>query len=158
MTDTQDSRVPIPVEPGRPNSELRRLILGPPLTAHGWLVRHRYVLRHNRSALGLTINYIVLMTVPVFPLLIYVHWVATRSFPEGDEIDFKGIVFLLVAVYFFGLATVHLLMPWGDFSSARELALWGVVVLAATTVYKILRTDPRCHGAERWRQTKGRSR
>ena len=85
------------------------------LTVHRWLVRHRYVLRHNRSALGLIINYIVLMTVPVFPLLIYVHWVATRSFPEGDEIDFKGVAFLLVALYLFGLAAMHLLAPLGRF-------------------------------------------
>ena len=101
MTDDRDARVPSPVGSRGSDPELLDLLFSLALAVHRWLVRHRYVLRHNRSALGLTINYIVLMTVPVFPLLIYVHWVATRSFPEGDEIDFKGIVFLLVAVYFF---------------------------------------------------------
>ena len=137
MTDDRDSRVPSPVGSRRSISELLDVLFKLALAVHSWLVRHRYVLRHNRSALGLIINYIVLMTVPVFPLLIYVHWVATRSFPEGDDIDFKGIVLLLVAGYLFGLSAVNLLTPWGDLAGAREMALWGGGVLAAITVYKL---------------------
>ena len=57
--------------------------------------------------------------------MVYVHWVATRSFPEGDEIDFKGVVFLLVAIYLFGLAAMHLLAPWGDLTGAKEMAVLG---------------------------------
>ena len=138
MTDDRDSRVPSPVGLRGSTSELLDILFRLALAVHGWLVRHRYVLRHNRSALGLTINYLVLMTVPVFPLLIYVHRVATRSFPEGDDIDFKGIVLLLVAGYLFGLSAVNLLTPWGDLAGAREMAFWGVAVLAVTTVYQLL--------------------
>ena len=138
MTDDRDSRVPSPVGSRGSDPELLDLLFRLAMAVHGWLVRHRYVLRHNRSVLGLTINYIVLMTVPVFPLLIYVHWVATRSFPEGDEIDFKGIVFLLVALYLFVLAAMHLLASWGDMAGAKEMAIWGGVVVAAITVYKLL--------------------
>ena len=138
MTDDRDSRVPSPVGLRGSISELLDVLFKLALAVHRWLVRHRYVLRHNRSALGLIINYIVLMTVPVFPLLIYVHWVATRSFPEGDDIDFKGIVLLLVAGYLFGLSAVNLLTPWGDLAGAREMALWGGGVLAVITVDKLL--------------------
>ena len=53
-------------------------------------------------------------------------------------VDFKGIVFQLVALYLFGLATMHLLASWGDLAGAREMAVWGGVVLAATTVYKLI--------------------
>ena len=138
MTDDRDSRVPSPVGSRHSDPELRDILFSLALAVHGWLVRHRYVLRHNRSVLGLTINYIVLMTVPVFPLLIYVHWVATRSFPEGDEIDFKGVVFLLVAFYLFGLAAMHLLASWGDLTAAKEMAIWGGVVVLAITAYKLI--------------------
>ena len=108
------------------------------LAFHGWLVRHRYVLRNNRSTIGLIINYIVLLTIPILPLLIYVQWVATRSDPAGDDIDLKGVVFLLVAIYLFVLAAMHLLASWGDSAGAKGMAVWGGAVLAATTVYKLI--------------------
>ena len=138
MTDDRDSRVPSRVGSRGSDPELRDIPFSLPLAVHGWLVRHGYVLRNNRSALGLTINYIVLLTIPVFPLLVYVHWVATRSFPEGDEIDFKGVVSLLVAGYLFGLAAMHLLAPWGNLTGAKEMSVLGGVVLVAITVYKLV--------------------
>ena len=80
-----DSTLPIPIESEGSTSQPSPLFILA-LAFQGWLVRHRYVLRNNRSAIGLIINYIVLLTIPGFPLLIYVQWVATRSDPASARL------------------------------------------------------------------------
>ena len=137
MTDDRDSRVPSPVGSRGSVPELLDLLFKLALDVHRWLVRHRYVLRHNRSALGLALNYLILVAVPIFPVIIYLQWLVILEDGDGDYLDYKAVIFLVVSAYLFTLSLIYLLTPFSGFSSALEMAIWGAVVLAATTLYKV---------------------
>ena len=107
-------------------------------SAHRWLARHRYILWRDASLSVMVLNYIVLIAVPVFPLAILIQWLVTNGDDTGDDLDFKAVVFLGVALYLFTLSAVNLWTPWGDLAGAKEMALWGCVVLGVTVMYKVL--------------------